>query len=223
MKAKKKGKKEFVVFGLGRFGRSVATTLAESGCEVMVVDGDADKVHEMADVVTYAVTADVTDPEALESLGIHNFDGAIVAIGTDMEASIMVTILVKELGIPYILAKAQSDIHARVLRKVGADAVVFPEKETGMRIAHNLIMGNFFDAVELSSTFSMMEIPVKEEWIGNSMKQLNFRSKYKINVVGVRTKTILDANPDPDRPFELDDVLIVIGKNEILNQLAENH
>ncbi len=214
-------KKEFVVFGLGRFGRSVAATLADSGCEVMVVDSDADKVHDLAETVTYAVTADVTDEEALEALGIRNFDGAIIGIGEDMEASIMVTILVKEMGIPYVLAKAQSDIHARVLRRVGADAVVFPEKETGMRIAHNLMMGNFFDAVELSSTFSMMELAVKEEWIGSSLRQLNLRAKYKINVVGVRTRDYLDANPDPGRPFEPEDVLIVIGKNEVLNRLAE--
>ena len=167
------------------------------------------------------MTADVTDEEALDALGISNFDGAIVGIGEDMEASIMVTILVKELGIPYVLAKAQSDIHARVLRRVGADAVVFPEKETGMRIAHNLMMGNFFDAVELSSTFSMMELPVKVEWIGSSLRQLNLRAKYKINVVGIRTRDYLDANPDPDRPFEPEDILIVIGKNEVLNRLAE--
>ena len=215
--------KEFVVFGLGRFGRSVAATLAESGCEVMVVDGNPDKIHDLADVVTYAVTADVTDEEALHALGISNYDGAIVGIGEDMEASIMVTILVKEMGIPYVLAKAQSEIHARVLRKVGADAVVFPEKETGMRIAHNLMMGNFFDAVELSSTFSMMELPVKDEWVGSSMKQLNIRAKHKINVVGIKTRDYLDANPDPDRPFEDNDILIVIGKNEVLNRLAEKH
>jgi len=216
-------RKEFVVFGLGRFGRSVAATLAESGCEVMVVDQDPDKVHELADIVTYAVTSDVTDSEALNSLGISNFDGAIIGIGEDLEASILVTILVKEMGIPYVLAKAQSDIHAKVLRKVGADAVVFPEKETGMRIAHNLMMGNFFDAVELSSTFSMMELPVKESWVGSSMKQLNFRAKYKINVVGIKTKDYLDANPEPDRPFEEDDVLVVIGKNEVLNKLAKEN
>lgn len=159
-------KKEFVVIGLGRFGRSVATTLAESGCEVMAVDRDPDKVHTVAEEVTYAVTADVTDGEALNSLGISNFDGAVIGIGEDMESSIMTTILVKELGIPYVLAKAQTDLHARVLRKVGADAVVFPEKETGIRIAHNLMMGNFFDAVELSATLSMMELPTKAEWVG---------------------------------------------------------
>lgn len=198
----------------------MATTLAESGCEVMAVDRDPDKVHTVAEEVTYAVTADVTDGEALNSLGISNFDGAVIGIGEDMESSIMTTILVKELGIPYVLAKAQTDLHARVLRKVGADAVVFPEKETGIRIAHNLMMGNFFDAVELSATLSMMELPTKAEWVGSSLRQLNLRARYKINVVGIKTKDYLDANPDPDRPFEDGDILIVIGKNEVLNKLA---
>ena len=146
-------KKEFVVFGLGRFGTSVARTLAESGCEVLVVDDNEDKIHEIADYVTHAVCANVTDVDSLESLGISNFDGAIVAIGQNLEASVMVTILAKEAGIPYVLAKAQNDLHAKVLKKVGADMVVFPEKETGIRIANNILMGNFFDAVELSSTF----------------------------------------------------------------------
>lgn len=214
-------KKEFVVIGMGRFGRSVATTLAESGCEVMVVDGDADKVHEMAEHVTYAVTADVTDEEALHSLGIRNFDGAIIGIGEDLEASIMATILVKEMGIPYVLAKAQSEIHGRVLRRVGADAVVYPEKETGMRIAHNLLSGNFFDAVELSSTYSMVDLPVRQEWIGYSLRQKNLRAKYQINVVGIKTKDKLDINPDPDRIFEESDILIVIGDNDTLERLRK--
>jgi len=212
-------KKEFVVFGLGRFGRSVATTLAESGCGVLVVDDSQDKIQDMADVVTYAVKADVTDAEVLESLGISNFDGAVVAIGENLEASVMVTILAKELGIPYVLAKAQNDLHAKILKKVGADVVVFPEKETGVRIAHNLIMGNFFNAIELSSTFSLMEVDALEEWDGRTLKELNLRAKYKINVIAIKRDDQLDINPPAEQKVSSDDVLVVIGTNEILNKL----
>ncbi|SFR84382.1 potassium channel family protein [Anaeromicropila populeti] len=211
-------KKEFVVFGLGRFGRSVAVTLAESGCEVLVVDDTQEKIQEMADIVTYAVKADVTDSETMESLGISNFDGAVVAIGQNLEASVMVTILAKELGIPYVLAKAQNELHAKILKKVGADAVVFPEKETGVRIAHNLVMGNFFNAVELSSTFSLMEIDALEEWDGHNLMELNIRAKYKINVIGVKKGNTLDINPSAEKVISKNDTLVVIGENEVLNR-----
>lgn len=212
-------KKEFVVFGLGRFGRSVATTLAECGCEVLVVDNDEDKIKDIADKVTYAVKADVTDSDTLTALGLGNFDGAVIAMGEDLEASVMATILVKELGVPYVLAKAQSDIHGKILKKVGADMIIFPEKETGIRIANNLLMGNFFDAVELSSTFSMMELDPLDEWDGHSLKELKLRSKYQLNVIGIKSNGELNINPDADDPISRNDILVVIGKNEILNKL----
>lgn len=216
-------KKEFVVFGLGRFGKSVALTLADSGCEVLVVDSDEDAIQEMADFVTYAVKADVTDIDVLSTLGISNFDGAIVGIGSDLEASVMVTILTKELGIPYVLAKAKTDLHAKILKKVGADAVVFPEKETGVRIAHNLLLGNFFDAVELSSTYSMMELDTPDEWDGKNMIELDLRARYKINVIGIKRKNDLDINPAADKKLKKDDVLIVIGENEMLDKLVRGN
>lgn len=208
------------MFGLGRFGSSVARTLAESGCEVLVVDENEDKIHEIAESVTHAVCANVTDVDSLESLGISNFDGAIVAIGQNLEASVMVTILAKEAGIPYVLAKAQTELHAKVLKKVGADMVVFPEKETGIRIANNILMGNFFDAVELSSTFSMMELDALPEWVGHSLRDLNLRAKNKINVIGIKRSGKLNINPDADMPLEKNDILVIIGKNDILNKLA---
>lgn len=214
-------KKEFVVFGLGRFGTSVASTLAESGCNVLVVDSNSDKVHDMADVVTYAVTGDVTDAEMLQSLGLSNFDGAVVAIGENLEASVMVTILAKEMGIPYVMAKAQNDLHAKVLKKVGVDLVVFPEKETGIRLAHNLVMGNFFNAIELSSNFSIMDLAVPSEWDGHSLKELNIRAKHNLNVIGIKKANELDINPAPDETLSKEDVLIVIGDNNSLNRLKE--
>lgn len=212
-------KKEFVVFGLGRFGKSVATTLAESGCNVLVVDSNQDKIQDMADIVTYAVRGDVTDTEMLQTLGLGNFDGAVIAIGESLEASVMVTILAKEMGIPYVMAKAQNDLHAKVLKKVGVDLVVFPEKETGIRLAHNLVMGNFFNVIELSSKFSLMELDVPSEWDGHSLKDLNIRAKHNINVIGIKKKDELDINPEPDEKLSKDDILVVIGDNDSLNKL----
>lgn len=216
-------KKQFVVLGLGRFGKSVATTLAVGGCEVLVVDEDEDVVNEMSDIVTHAVTADVTDTDTLKALGISNFDGAVIGMGEDLQASVMATIIVKELGVPYVLTKAQNDLHAKILKKVGADMVVFPEKETGVRIANNLMMGNFFDAVELSSSCSIIEIGALDEWVGKSLKELSLRTKYKINVIGIKRNGEVDINPDADEPIRKDDDLVIIGKNPILNKLATIH
>lgn len=213
-------KKEFVVFGMGRFGSSVAKTLADNGCQVMAVDADQSKIELIADNVTYAVCTDVTDIEAIKTLGISNFDGAVVAIGENLEASVMVTIVAKELGIPYVLAKAQNDLHAKVLKKVGADMIVFPESETGIRIAHNLINGNFFDAVELSSIYSMVDYAAPEEWIGRSLRELNLRATKKLNVIGIKRAGKLEITPEPDMPILKDDVLIVIGKNNALSKLT---
>jgi len=213
-------KKEFVVLGLGRFGKSVATTLAEGGCEVLVVDVDENIINEIADQVTYAVKADATDADTLKTLGISNFDGAIIGMGENLEASVMATILVKELGIPYVLTKAHSELHARILKKVGADMVVFPEKETGIRIANNLMSDNFFDAIELSSTFSLMDIEALDIWIGKSLRDLKLRTTLKINVIGIRKKENLNINPAADDAIEKGDVLVIIGNNETLNKLA---
>lgn len=213
-------RKEFVVFGMGHFGSSVAKTLSENGCQVLAVDMDQSKIELIADAVTYAVCTDVTDVDAIHSLGISNFDGAVIAIGGNLEASVMVTILAKELGIPYILAKARNELHAKILKKVGADMVVFPEKETGIRIAHNLMEGNLFDAIELSTQYSMMDFSVPEDWIGKSLRQLNLRAAKKINVIGLRRDGKLDITPEADMPLEADDVLIIIGKNHALSKLT---
>ncbi|MBR3772506.1 MAG: TrkA family potassium uptake protein [Clostridium sp.] len=210
-------KKEFVVFGLGRFGASLATTLAECGCNVLVVDSNQDKVEEIAEIVTYAVRGDVTDSEMLQGLGLSNFDGAIIAIGENLEASVMVTILAKEMGIPFVMAKAQNELHAKVLKKVGVDQVVFPEKETGIRLAHNLVMGNFFNAIELSSKFSIMELDVPSEWDNHSLKELNIRAKHNINVIGIKKAEEIDINPSPDVKLSKDDTIVVIGDNSSLN------
>ena len=214
------GRKEFVVFGLGKFGLSVAKALADTGCQVMAVDSEQSKVEEIAEDVTYAVCMDVTDSEAIHSLGIRNFDGAIVAIGENLEASVLVTIIAKEMGIPYVLAKAQTELQAKVLKKVGADKIIFPEKETGIRIANNLVSGNFFDAVELSTKYSMMDFDVPNEWIGKSLRELNLRATKKINIIGIKRNDEFEITPDPDAPLLKDDVLVIIGRNQTLSKLT---
>ena len=213
-------RKEFVVFGLGKFGLSVAKTLADNGCQVMAVDSEQSKVEEIANEVTYAVCMDVTDADAIHSLGIRNFDGAIVAIGENLEASVLVTIISKEMGIPFVLAKAQTELQAKVLKRVGADKIIFPEKESGIRIANNLVSGNFFDAIELSSKYSMMDLDVPAEWIGKSLRELNLRATKKINIIGIKQNEEFEITPDPDMPLTEDDVLVVIGRNQTLTKLA---
>ncbi len=213
-------RKEFIVVGLGRFGTSVAVTLEKSGCQVLAVDKDEEKIEEILGDVTHAIVADVTDPEQLKELGVKNYDGAIIAIGSELETSILITILMKEMGVPFVLAKAMSDIQARILKKIGADQIVFPEKEMGVRIATKLTMGNFFDAVELSATYSMMEIDALPEWEDKELKELDLRSRHKLNVIGIRHREELEMSPGPESRIRHNDVVIVIGKNDVLNSLA---
>lgn len=214
-------KKEYIVIGLGQFGTSIAKTLMQNDCEVLALDINEEKTRALADTVTCAVTGDVKDPELVTGLGIRNFDGAVVAIGENMEASIVATMIVNELGVPHILAKAQSELHAKILRKVGADRVVLPENEVGIRYGNNLVHGNFFDAVELSPDISVMEINVRREWEGKSLKQLNMRARYKITVIGIKSEDGFEVNPDADEPLLANSQLVAIGRNEVLNRLAE--
>ncbi|PKM55251.1 MAG: potassium transporter Trk [Firmicutes bacterium HGW-Firmicutes-5] len=210
---------DFVVFGLGKFGRSVAETLAYNGKEVLAIDIKEEVIQDVADLVTHAVQADVTDGDALKALGIGNFDVAVVAISNNLQASIMATILAKELGVPYVLAKAQNEIHKRVLEKVGADKVIFPEREIGTRIANNLISENFIDYIELSIDHSIVEIEVMVEWVGKTLKELNMRANYGINVMAIRKDEKIIITPGADFILQPSDVLVVIGSNEDLRKI----
>lgn len=214
-------KKEFSVLGLGRFGISLAKSLSDAGCEVMVVDSSTDMVSEVADIVVHAEVGDVSNREFVESLGLSNYDGVIIGIGDDLEAGVMATILAKEAGAKFVLAKAGSELHARILRKVGADKIVFPELETGRRIANQLVHGNYFDAIELSDTHSIMEIGTPVSWRGKTLILLDLRAKYNVNVVGMRRGDELIVNPDPDMIISNDDIFVILGKNDVLEKL--NH
>ncbi len=216
--------KQFVVFGLGRFGISLATTLSEAGYEVMVVDKSEEVIQEIAPLVTHAVQADSADMDTLKSLGIRNFDVAVVAIGKDIQSSIMTTLLLKELGIPYVIAKASSEIHERVLKKIGADRIILPEHEMGMRIATNLISGNILDYIQLSSEYSIVETSILSEWVGRSIVDIDLRNKYGINIIAVQRKGNIEISPSPDFIIENEDLLVVVGSNKQLQLLeAKKH
>lgn len=210
---------DFVVFGLGKFGKSVAQTLAENGKDVLAIDSSEEVIQEVSDVVTHAVQADVTDIDALRALGVGNFDVAVIAISNNLQASIMSTILAKEMGVPFVLAKAQTDIHKRVLEKVGADKVIFPEREIGVRIANNLISETFVDFIELSDDYSIVETEVIDEWVGKSLKEINMRVNYGINVMAIRKGESISITPGPDLILQTGDILVVIGSNADLRKI----
>lgn len=211
--------KSFVVYGLGKFGYSVAVSLAKNGCEVLAVDIDGDLVEDIANDVTLAVRANVKDPDVYHSLGIRNMDGAVVAVSGDMEASIMATILSKEAGIPYVLAKAGSETHAEVLKRVGADQVILPEREMGSRIARNMVFGKFVDTFELSATYSMVELEVPDSWIGKNLRELDVRRRYGVNVIAVREGERINANMDPDEPLAPHQIILTVGNNDDLKKI----
>lgn len=213
--------KQYAVFGLGSFGSSVAVTLQNLGCEVVVVDNRMERIQEIADDVSYAIQADMQDQEVIRSLGARNLDGVIIAVSEDMEASVMATIISKELGVPYVPAKARNEMHAKILRKLGADAVVFPERETGERIAKNLVSTNFADWIALSPEYSITEVAVPDGWTGKSLQELDVRRSHDVSVVGVVSGDKVEVNPDPNKPLEQGMVLILVGANEALESFQK--
>ena len=213
-------KKEYGVLGLGKFGMAVAKTLAENGNSVIVVDSDPERVDEIADSVTCAMVADIADPHVLDGLGLHNLDCVIIGVSTNMQTSIMATLLVKEKGAPFVVVKAENEIHKHILEKIGADKIVFPEGEMGVRLARNLMGGAFVDLVELSSEFSMVEMPVPIMWIGKSLRDLDIRSTYGLNIIGIKTGEKLEVNLDPNIPMNGDMELVLVGKNSDLKKIG---
>ena len=211
--------KQFVIIGLGRFGSSVAKTLYALGHDVLAIDSNEDLVQEISDSVTHAVQMDATDENALRTLGLRNFDVAVVTIGANIQASVMATLLVKDMGIKYIIAKGNSDLHAKVLYKIGADRVILPEKDMGVRVAHNLVSSSILDYIELSPDYSIIEIESPKEWYGKSMKELSLRSKYGINVMAIKRNNEVNISPDADDVINKDDIVVAIGSAEDLTKL----
>lgn len=212
-------RKQYVVIGCGRFGSSVAKKLNELGCEVMVVDSDEEIVQSISDDVTYAVQADATDENAIKAIGIRNFDVAVVTIGENIQASIMVTLMVKELGIKHIVAKAQNEMHAKVLYRIGADRVVFPEREMGVRVAKNLVSNKILDYIELSPDYTIVEVAPLSDWVGKSLLELNVRAKFNINVIAIKNSKGININVSPNEIIKLHDILVVIGHNDDIKKV----
>ncbi|MFW6001282.1 MAG: potassium channel family protein [Halanaerobium sp.] len=213
--------KQFVVIGLGRFGSSVAETLAENNYEVLAIDKDADRVQSISTKVTHAVEADATDEEALKTLGVRNFDVAVVSIGDNISANILCTLILKELNVPYVIVKAPDSLYGKVLTKVGADRVVYPERDMGVRIAHNLISSNVLDYIEFAPEYGVIEIIATNKMVGKTLKELQFRSEFNVNVMAIKRGEDLHISPGADDKILEGDRLVLMGKNESLDNLKK--
>lgn len=211
--------KSFAVIGCGRFGSSVAKTLHGLGYEVLALDSDEEIIQEISDEVTHAVVVDVMDEVALKELGLSNFDVVVVSIGSNIEASIMATIIAKELGVKKVIAKALNDFQGKVLYKIGADKVIFPERDMGKRVAHNLVSANILEFIELSPDYGIIEISAIRDWIGKSLYQLQLPNKHGINVMAIKKGSLITISPDGDTVIELDDTLVVIASTAAINKL----
>ncbi|MCX7781336.1 MAG: TrkA family potassium uptake protein [Negativicutes bacterium] len=214
-----KAKKQFAVIGLGRFGSSVAITLHEAGHEVLAIDMDEERTQRISEQVTHVVQADTTDENSLKALGLRNFDVVVVAIGEDIQANTMTTLLLKELGVKYIVAKARNLLHGKMLEKIGADRVVYPERDMGQRVAHNLVSRNVLDYIELSPNLSLVEVTTPLALTGKSLAEANLRMKYGINVVAIKRGEQIIVPPLPTEIMHKDDILIIVGNNTGISQL----
>lgn len=209
-----------LVLGLGRFGSALARKLFEKGVEVMAVDRDYTKVQKLADQVTYAAQADMTDEETMRELGINNFDIAVIATGSNIEASIEATLLCKDAGIATVIAKATNITHERILQKIGADKIIFPELESGERLARVISGSNLLEFIEFSSEFSLAEIRVHEAWVGKNLMELDFRKEYNLNVVAFERDGKTLINPNPTTLIEKNDLIVLIGKIEDVDKIS---
>lgn len=211
--------KIYAVFGLGRYGSSIARELVRNGAEVLAVDKNEDIVNAIIEDIPFAKCADITEKGVLEELGVENVDVAIVAMAGSLESSVMATLLLKESGIKTVIAKCADEMQGKILTRVGADKVVVPEHESGIRLAKNLLSSGFVDVVELSRDVSLVELDVKEEWVGHSLSELGLRSKYSVNVVAVVKGDDVNVNIDPTAPLEKSSSLVVIANTESLTKL----
>ena len=211
--------KTFAVIGLGRFGSAIAKRLYKLGNEVLVIDEDEAAVREIADEVTYAVAGDAQNIEVLKNLGVANYDGVVVAVGSDLTASIFVTMNLKELGCKNVICKAANDRYKAALEKVGADRVIIPELTMGMKLAESLSSGNVLDYISLSDDFSICEVGVPSAWIGKSILDLKVRNKYGIALLAVRRGAEMEISPGANFVFAQGDIVLALGENDKLEKL----
>ena len=206
-------KRQYAVIGIGRFGTSVAMTLVKAGQEVLVVDSDEERIQKVAEFFTHAVVLDTTEEASLAAVGIRNFDMVVVAIGHDVQASVLTTLLLKEMGVKHIVAKAANVLHGKMLDKVGADQVVFPERDMGQRIAHNLMSTNIIDYFEVAPDLGIIEVDVRGDLVGKSLFESNLREKYSITVIAIRRNGKISLSPSPGEKLMESDRLILVGDN----------
>jgi trk system potassium uptake protein TrkA len=211
--------KQFAVIGLGRFGSSVASTLYGLGFDVLGIDAEEGRTQAMINSTTHVVQADATDDEALRTLGLRNFDVVVVAVGGDLQSSILVTLILKELGVRFVVVKASNDLHGRVLEKIGADRVVFPERDMGVRLAHNLVSTNVLDYIELSPDYSLVELTAGGELAGHTLRDLNLRARFGINVLALRKGEEIKVSPGGDDVIDEGDIMVIIGANQDIARL----
>lgn len=211
----------YAVFGLGRYGKAVAKELALSGADVIAVDRNRGIVNEAAADIPVCKCADVTDAEVLKRLGIESIDVVIIAMAESLEDSVMATMLCKEIGVKTVIAKCGNEMHQKILSRVGADKVVFPESESGIRLAKNLLSSGFVDMIELSDRFSVIELDLKPEWVGKTLINLNLRKKYSLNVIAVKNDNNICIDIDPEKPLEKNTKLIVIADMEKIGKLKQ--
>lgn len=222
-------RRSFAVIGLGRFGSAIATTLAELGQDIIGIDGDEERVRALSDTVLQAVQLDATDERALRAAGIQNMDVAVISIGENVESSVLIVMLVKELGIPTIIAKATTPLHGRILEKLGVTRVVFPDREMAQRLAHGLVVPNVLDYIELSPDFSIVEIPAPREFVGKTLKQLELRPRYGLTLIALKRPAeggggvVTNIAPTADDVIRAGDVLALLGNNDRLAQLEKLH
>ncbi|MGG5253114.1 potassium channel family protein [Neobacillus sp. SM06] len=210
--------KDFAVIGLGRFGGSICRTLAELGKDVLAIDLNEERVNEFSTIASHAVSGDSTDEAMLRSIGIRNFDHVIVAIGEDIQSSILTTLILKELGVRNVTAKAQNDYHEKVLRKIGADHVVHPERDMGIRIANNMASNNVLDYLALSDEHSIVEFVASEKIGGRTILDLDIRKKYGVNIVAIKRGSQIIVSPQAKEVIQANDVLIAIGNDSDLDK-----
>ncbi|MCD2136519.1 potassium channel family protein [Salinicoccus halitifaciens] len=209
-------KKEFAVIGLGRFGGSIVEELNELDANVLAIDRDPERVKDFQDIATESVIADTTEESVLKDLGLRNFDHVIVAIGDNIQSSILTTLLLKDIGVKSVTVKAQSTYHARVLDKIGADYVVHPERDMGRRIAHKMMSSSVLDYIELSNEYSVVEYLAGKKLAGRSILELNIRAVYGISIIAIKRGKDILISPDPNLEIERDDILIAIGEDSDL-------
>lgn len=211
--------KSFAVIGCGRFGASLARTLNSLGYEVMAIDIDEEIIQEISEEVTHSVVVDAMDETSLKELGISNFDVVIVSIGSNTEASIMATIIAKESGVKKVVAKASSEFQGKVLAKIGADKVIFPERDMGIRVAHNLVSTNVLEFIELSPDYGIIEITALSSWFGKTLMELQLPSKHNINIIAIKNRDKINIIPESTTVIKENDTLVIIASTTAINKI----